>query len=135
MQSNWPITELPGLSLAEKTQLQEIGINTTMNLFQQGKTPEARLNLANQLKINIQHINKWVALANLSRIPTVGTQYCGLLLHSGVISVQQLAEIPTYKLHKQIIKLQVATLQRSDLSPTIELVEQWSHQAKIIVHG
>jgi hypothetical protein len=132
MQSNWPIEELPGLNTAETTQLQEIGINTTITLFKMGRTPEARLNLANQLKINIQHISKWVALANLSRVPTIGTQYCGLLLHSGVISVEQLAEIPSYKLHKQIIRLQVATLQRSDLSPTIELVQQWSHQAKII---
>lgn len=132
MQSNWPIEDLPGLTIAEKTQLQEIGINSTITLFKQGRTLEARLNLANQLKINIQHISKWVALANLSRVPTIGTQYCGLLLHSGVMSVQQLAEIPIYKLHKQIIRLQVATLQRSDLSPTIELVQQWSHQAKII---
>ena len=132
MQSNWPITELPGLNLAEKTQLQEIGINTTITLFNQGKTPEDKLNLAKQLQVNIQHIHKWVALANLSRVPTVGIKYCGLLLHSGVISVQQLAEIPTYKLHKQVIKLQVSTLQRADLSPSVELVEQWIYQAKII---
>lgn len=128
--ANWPIEKLPGLSTEEKSQLQNCGINSTRKLFQQGRTPQARLVLANQLQVNLQYVNKWVALADLARIPSVGTEYCGLLLHAGVISVAQLAQIPTHKLHQQVMRLQVATLQRRDLCPAVDLVQQWSQQAK-----
>lgn len=130
--SDWPIENLPGLSPEEQSKLQNCGITTTGELIKQGKTPAARLVLANQLQVNLQYVSKWLAMADLARIPTIGTQYCGLLLHAGVISVTQLAEIPTHKLHQQIMRLQVATLQRRDLCPAVELVQQWSQQAKVI---
>ncbi|MEA5553608.1 DUF4332 domain-containing protein [Anabaena cylindrica UHCC 0172] len=129
---NWPIEQLPGLNQEEQSQLQNCGITTTGELVKQGKTPEAKLVLASKLQVNIQNVNKWLALADLARIPSIGTQYCGLLLHAGVISVAQLAEIPIHRLHRQVMRLQVATLQRRDLCPAVELVQQWSQQAKIL---
>ncbi|MBE9006729.1 DUF4332 domain-containing protein [Fortiea sp. LEGE XX443] len=129
----WPIEQLPGLSQEEQSHLQICGIKTTRGLFNQGKTLEARLVLASKLQVNLQYVNKWVALADLSRIPSVGTQYCGLLLHAGIASVAQLADTPTHRLHRQIMRLQVATLQRRDLCPSVELVQQWSQQAKIVL--
>ncbi|MBD2665230.1 hypothetical protein B6N60_02398 [Richelia sinica FACHB-800] len=131
--SDWPIAELPGLTEAEKFQLQDCGITTTGLLFRQGKTLETRIALASKLQVHLQYVNKWVALADLARVPTVGTKYCGLLLHAGVGSLAQLAQIPTHRLHKQIMRLQVATMQRRDLCPAIELVQQWSQQARSIL--
>ncbi len=129
---HWPIEQLPGLSSQETSQLKNCGITTTKALVEQGKTPELRLELANKLQVHLQRVNKWVALADLARVPSVGTQYCGLLLHAGVGSVAQLATISTQKLHQQILRLQVATMRRRDLCPTIEQVQQWSQQAKLI---
>ncbi|MEO0969399.1 MAG: DUF4332 domain-containing protein, partial [Cyanobacteria bacterium J06639_18] len=80
--------------------------------------------------IHVLEVNKWVALADLARIPSVGLQYCGLLLHAGVVSAAHLATIPPYRLHKQILRLQVATMQRRDLCPAVEEVQQWIQQAK-----
>ena len=130
---DWPIEQLPGLSHEEQSQLQNYGITSTVTLVKQGKTLESRLALANQLQIHLQYVNKWMALADLARIPSVGTQYCGLLLHAGIGSVVQLAQTPTHRLHQQIMRLQVATMQRRDLCPAIELVQQWSQQAKIVL--
>jgi Domain of unknown function (DUF4332) len=131
---DWPIEQLPGLSQEEQSQLQNSGITTTGLLVKQGKTLEAKVALANKLQVHLQYVNKWVALADLARIPTVGPQYCGLLLHAGIGSVAQLAQVPVHRLHKQILRLQVATLQRRDLCPAIELVQQWSYQARIILN-
>lgn len=131
----WPIEKLPGLSQEEQSQLQNCGINTTGELVKQGKTPEARVALANKLQVHLQYVNKWLALADLASLPGVGIQYCGLLLHAGVASVTQLAQTPTHRLHQQIMRLQVATLQRRDLCPAIELVQQWSQQAKVICNS
>lgn len=130
---NWPIEQLPGLSQQEQSQLQNCGIKTTKALVKQGKTPEQRLALASQLQIHPQYVNKWLALADLARIPGVGTQYCGLLLHAGIGSVAQLAQTPAHRLHQQIMRLQVATMQRRDLCPAIELVQQWCQQARTVL--
>lgn len=132
---NWQIEQLPGLSQQEQSRLQDCGITTTKVLIQQGKTPDAKQALANKLQIHLQYVNKWVALADLARIPSVGTQYCGLLLHAGIASVAQLATVPPHRLHQQVLRLLVATMQRRDLCPPIELVQQWNQQAKILMSG
>lgn len=132
---DWPIEQLPGLSHEEQSQLHNCGIPSTVALIKQGKTLEERVALANKLQIHLQYVNKWMALADLARIPSVGIQYCGLLLHAGIGSVVQLAQTPTHRLHQQIMRLQVATMQRRDLCPAIELVQQWSQQAKIVGSG
>ena len=128
--SDWPVKDLPGLSLEEQAQLKNCGINTTEELITRGKTPEERIILAGKLQVDLHSVNKWVVLAGLARVPSVGTQYCGMLLHAGVISIAQLAQTPTHRLHRQVMRLQVSTLHSLDLCPAVELVQQWSHQAQ-----
>ncbi len=126
----WSIEQLPGLSKQQQAQLQECDITTTKQLLEKASTKELKQALANQLQINIQYVNKWVALADLARIPSVGCQYCGLLLHSGIASVYQLTQTPVHRLHQQIMRLQVATMQRQDLCPAVEVVQKWVQQAR-----
>jgi Domain of unknown function (DUF4332) len=130
----WEVQYLPGLSNEEKSRLQDCGITNTTVLLKYGKTTEKRLELASKLQINIQYVNKWLALADLARIPNVGTQYCGLLLHAGIISVTQLAMISVPRLHKQILRLQVSTMQRRDLCPPVEEIQIWCQQAQKIMN-
>lgn len=129
-ESNWQIEELPGLSQDEISNLKNSGFTTTLALIKQGKTVQEKLMLAAKLQVNIQYVNKWLALADLARIPSVGTQHCGLLLHAGIASVMQLVTTPPHRLHRQILRLQVATLQRRDLCPAVEQVQQWVEDAK-----
>ncbi|MEA5510646.1 DUF4332 domain-containing protein [Crocosphaera sp. UHCC 0190] len=128
--SYWNIEQLPGLSKSEQEQLKALGINTTQSLLNHAKNPTEKQALANQLKSPVQLISKWVALADLARVPTVGCNYCGLILHSGIISTKQLAETPVSFLHRQILKLQVATLQRKDLCPSPDMIQAWINEAK-----
>jgi hypothetical protein len=127
---DWSIEQLPGLSHQQQSQLLESGITTTGQLLRQASNPTARQQLATRLQIKIQYLNKWVALAELAGIPSVGCQYCGLLLHAGVCSVSQLSQIPPHRLHQQILRLQVAMMQRRDLCPSLALVQQWIQQAQ-----
>jgi predicted flap endonuclease-1-like 5' DNA nuclease len=128
--SNWQISQLPGLSLENQAQLIGCGIKTTLQLLQQCSSPAQKQALATRLQVHIQHVNKWVALADLARIPGVGYQYCGLLLHAGICSTAQLAQTPIHKLHQQILRLQVATLQRRDLCPSKDKLQGWIQQAR-----
>ncbi|MDJ0704853.1 MAG: DUF4332 domain-containing protein [Leptolyngbyaceae cyanobacterium MO_188.B28] len=131
--SNWKIQELPGLNAQNQAQLAEAGIHTTQELLRQGGTVAKRQRLSNQLHVHIQHINKWMALADLSCVPSVGCQYCGLLLHAGVSSTAQLAQMPLHRLHNQIRRLQVKTFRRADLCPDAGQVAEWIRQAKSLV--
>lgn len=127
---DWSIAQLPGLSLKDQTLLLQCGIQTTQQLLQKTKTPLQKQALANQLQMHPQRVTKWSALADLARVPAVGCQYCGLLLHAGISSPAQLAQTPLSRLHQQILKLHVAMMQRQDLCPSLDQVAQWIEQAK-----
>lgn len=133
--SNWSIALLPGLSSEDEAKLLESGIQTTQQLLQRGKTPTQRQVLATQLHIHIQHVNKWVALANLAQIPAVGCQYCGLLLHAGISSPSQLAQTPLPRLHRLMVRLYVAMMQQPELCPSLDQVAQWIEQARLLGNG
>lgn len=128
----WSIDVLPGLKLSEQKLLKAQGIKNTRQLLQQTSTLESKIALASKLRLSQKQLNKWIALADLGRIPSVGDRYGGLILHAGVISVAQLAQAPFHQLHARIARLQVATLQRKDLTPPIGRVKQWVEQAKIL---
>lgn len=130
---DWPIHQLPGLSSDNCSQLLECGITTTRQLLQVANTPPTKQALASKLQIHTQYVHKWVALAELASIPSVGCQHCGLLLHAGVASVAQLAQIPVHRLHQQILRMQVAMMQRRDLCPSVDEVQEWVVQAKMLM--
>ena len=124
-----PISEIPGLSQEHQQQLMAFGITNTRELLQKTKTSQLQHTLANQLQLHLHHVKKWVALADLARIPSVGCIYAGLILHSGIASVIHLANTPPQRIHQQILRLQVATMQRRDLCPSLENVQQWTKEA------
>jgi Domain of unknown function (DUF4332) len=127
---NWSIGELPGISNPERISLEQLGITTTGELLSVAPDAATKLQLALDLGTKIQYVNKLVALADLARLPSVGCQYNGLLLHTGIVSVKQLAQMPAHKLHQQILRLHVATLQRRDLCPQLDRVQTWIKQAR-----
>ncbi|MEM1252928.1 MAG: DUF4332 domain-containing protein [Cyanobacteria bacterium P01_H01_bin.21] len=127
---NWSIDQLPGISSQQVQQLKTLNIGTTLDLLKVTRSQPARLQLAQQLNSHIKYINKWTALAKLASIPSVGCQYCGLLLHAGISSPQQLALLSVAQLHSQLKRLQIKLMQRADLSPDTTQVSQWISEAK-----
>ncbi|MCC0177045.1 DUF4332 domain-containing protein [Waterburya agarophytonicola K14] len=128
----WSIDRLPGIMRSQVELLEENNITDTKIFLSFSTNSESKLALASKLQLNQKYINKWIALADLSRIPSVGDKYCGLLLHAGIISVAQLAQTPFHRLHGQIVRLQVATLQTKDLSPPVERIKKWVEEAKLL---
>lgn len=126
------IEKIPGLKSTEIELLKANGIVSTKELIAQTSTLQQRQILANSLKLRLEQINKWSALADLSRIPSINYCYCGLVLHSGVASVFQLADTPIGRLHQQTLRLAVATTGKKDLSPSLEIIRQWIEEAKLM---
>lgn len=129
---NWAIQALPGLNTDNQAKLLAQGIATTLQLCRHTATPEQRATLASQLQIHPQYVNKWAALADLSRLPSVGCEYCGLLLHAGIASPGQLAQMPFHKVHQQVMKLHVTLLNQTALCPSLGQVKQWVQEALLL---
>ncbi len=129
---DWSIGDLPGLKNPELGQIKALGITTTGELLSVAPDAATKRQLAINLGAKIQYVNKLVALADLARLPGVGCQYNGLLLHTGILSVNQLAQMPAHRIHQQLLRMHVATLQRRDLCPDIAQVQTWIKQAQII---
>ena len=128
---DWPISQLPGLNSSNQQLLSDkCGITTTTELLQNGRTQAQKMMLANVLQGSLRDISKWVAMADLARIPSVGCQHCGLLLHAGIGSVTQLAQMPVHRLHQQVLRLHVITMQRRDLCPSVAVVQRWVQEAQ-----
>ncbi|MGF1522002.1 MAG: DUF4332 domain-containing protein [Leptolyngbyaceae cyanobacterium] len=132
---NWPLNQLPGLSDEQLASLQAIGLKTTQDLLTQTRSPQALQKTAKQLKLPLRYPQKWAALAALAQLPSIGCQYCGLILHSGIASIPQLATAAPGRLHSQILRLHTATLRRSDLCPTPDQVVAWVREAKQFVQS
>jgi hypothetical protein len=126
----YSIEKLPGISSDEVKLLHSVNITNTQQLLDLTKNLNQQQLLANKLKIKVEYVRKWTVLADLARIKSVGCTYCGLILHSGIISVEQLKQIPASQLHRQILKLQIATMQRRDLCPSLQDVQRWQREAK-----
>lgn len=133
---NFSLDQLPGLSTKDCKKLQNYGIITTHALLQKaGRNKAQKEALAIALNVRLQLLMKWLAFADLARIPTVGCQHCGLIVHSGIVSLEQLAQTPLGQLHKQIMRLQIQNLQRADLCPDIGEMSVWIKQARqILLH-
>lgn len=131
---SWPIEQLPGLSLEHQAGLNQQGIRTTRQLLQHASTPDQQEAIAVQLRTSINQVKKWVALADLARVPAIGCVYCGVLLHAGIVSPQQLVQTSLPRLHQQIVKLHVAMMQSKAHCPSLDDVAQWQAQARQVIH-
>ncbi|MEI6063093.1 MAG: DUF4332 domain-containing protein [Pseudanabaena sp. ELA748] len=128
---NFSIDQLPALSAEDCTKLKNHGITTTIGLLKKaGASRSQKEALAIALGVRLQVLLKWLAIADLARIPAVGLEYSGVILHSGIASIDQLVQTPLDKLHKQILRLQVQNFQRADLCPSIDQMALWIKQAQ-----
>jgi Domain of unknown function (DUF4332) len=136
MRSYWPITELPGVDTKTAAELTAVGIIDTEQLLALTEPLQISNNQAQLAAIvGTRPGRKLLALAKLAQIPSVGCQYCGLLLHAGVASIEQLSQTPPAQLHQLVLRLHVALLQRRDLTPRIDQVQNWVQQAKAILNS
>lgn len=134
-QFNWKIAQLPGLSPEYQAILENYGIKTTQDLLARTESLQQQQLLANQLQLPVRYIRKWVAMASLAQLPSVGCRYCGLLLHCGIISISQLAITPLPKLHRQVQKLYVVTQQKREECPSGGMIQKWQKEAYALQHS
>lgn len=73
------IIDIEGIGPTYAEKLQSIGIKTSDDLLERGKTPQGRKEIADQSEISDNLILTWVNMADLIRIKGVGEEYSELL--------------------------------------------------------
>lgn len=129
----WSLDRLPGLTDGDREGLASLAITNSQQLLQRGATVEARRTIAQALHLHEHHVHKWVVLADLARVPSVGDRHCGLLLHAGVTSTVQLAQASVGPLHRDLVRLHVTLYRHRRWCPARTDTEQWIEDARQLV--
>jgi hypothetical protein len=133
LQKNWQIEQLPGINPEDREKLKEFDIETTFQLLKRANKREGRQKLADQMQVNVQRVVRWVVMARLARIPSVGCHYCELLLNIGIYSASQLTRATVKDLQKRIVAYQEANPHRPKLCPNPAKMTEWIQEAQKIV--
>lgn len=87
---SYNIVEIEGIGESYAEKLRAIGIKTTADLLEKGKTPAGRKSIAEETGISPKLVLKWVNHADLFRIKGVAGQFAELLEAAGVDTVKEL---------------------------------------------
>jgi len=123
------LVNIEGIGKTYAQKLEEIGIETTEALLEQGATPQGRKEITEKTEISKKLILRWVNQADLFRIKGIGEEYADLLEAAGVDTVPELAQRNPENLYDKL----VATNQEKKLVrqlPALTKVTDWVQQAK-----
>jgi predicted flap endonuclease-1-like 5' DNA nuclease len=125
------LAAVEGIGEVYREKLADVGVTTTDDLLEHGKTPEGRQELAQVTGISAKLILEWVNHVDLFRIRGIGSEYADLLEEAGVDTVPELAQRNPENLHtKLVLTNQLKHVVRH--MPGISSVSDWVAQAKTL---
>jgi predicted flap endonuclease-1-like 5' DNA nuclease len=123
------LEEIEGVGEKYAQKLASVGIKSTDDLLEMGKTPKGRKEIAEKSGITETLILKWVNHIDLFRIKGVGSEYADLLEAAGVDTVPELAQRKAENLTSKLIAVnEEKKLVRK--VPVQSQVETWIEEAK-----
>lgn len=124
-----PIKKIEGIGPVYAEKLAAVGIKTSQDLLEAGRTRKGREELAEKIGVSPKPILEWVNLADLIRIKGVSEEYSDLLEEAGVDTVVELSKRNPENLHQRILEIneEKKIVRRP---PTLKMVANWSEQAK-----
>jgi predicted flap endonuclease-1-like 5' DNA nuclease len=123
------LIKIEGIGEKYAIKLRMIGISTTDNLLDRGRTPQGREEIAKKSGITKTLILEWVNLADLFRIKGVGEEYSDLLEEAGVDTVVELAQRNPSNLYEAVVEVNKKKKLVRRLPPQAQ-VSDWVKQAK-----
>ena len=116
-----------GEKYAEK--LKVVGVKSTEDLLEKGKTPAGRKELAETSGVSEKLILGWLNRVDLARVKGIGSEYADLLEAAGVDTVPELSKrVPENLLKKmQEINTEKKLVRKM---PVLTQVSEWVEQAK-----
>jgi PAS domain S-box-containing protein len=124
-----PVEKIEGIGPVYAQKLLVVGIKTTEDLLEQGKSRKGREDLVEKTGISATLVLKWVNMADLMRIRGVGEEYSELLEKAGVDTVKELRNRNPKNLLEAIVRANEAHKLVRKL-PNLAEVESWVKEAK-----
>ena len=124
-----PISEIEGIGPSYAEKLAALGIKTTEDLLEAGKTRRGREELSEKTGIPEKLILRWVNMADLMRISGISGEYSDLLEAAGVDTVVELSKRNPESLYEKLKQVNEEKKLVRRL-PTLEMVKNWVEQAK-----
>jgi predicted flap endonuclease-1-like 5' DNA nuclease len=126
----YDIEEIEGIGKGRGKRLRKIGISTIKQFLDKYHAIDARKQLADELNLEEYVVGKWVSMADLMRVPGVGSQYSELLEASGVHSVADLASQDANSLATKMKQVNKAEHTTVHSVPDSADVSKWISTAK-----
>jgi PAS domain S-box-containing protein len=123
------IEKIEGIGTVYARKLLEVGVKTTDDLLNQGKSRKGREELVEKTGISSLLILKWVNMADLMRIRGIGEEYSELLERAGVDTVKELRNRNPNNLYEAMAQAN-ESLKLVRRLPTLSDVESWVKEAK-----
>lgn len=124
-----PLDTIEGIGPGSIDKLRSIGINTTDDLLSKGRSPVGRANISEKTQIEAFVVKKWIAQADLLRIPGINGPLARLLQASHIDSPETLAGKEAFAL----LGAMKAVNNRERICPQLpssNRVEQWIKAAQ-----
>lgn len=124
-----PILKIEGIGKNYAEKLNSLGIKTTKDLLEKGRTPTGREELAQKSGVSPKLILEWVQDSDLMRINGVSEEYSDLLDEAGIKNIPDLAKSDPEDLLAKILE---ATKKKNIVRrpPSLKVVTKWIEQAK-----
>jgi predicted flap endonuclease-1-like 5' DNA nuclease len=124
-----PVAKIEGIGAVYAQKLLEIGVKTTEELLEQGKTRKGREELVKKTGISSALVLRWVNMADLMRVHGIGEEYSELLEKAGVDTVKELRN----RNSKNLTEAMIHANEKHKLVrrvPHYSEVEAWVKEAK-----
>lgn len=129
--TNYKHELIEGIGSVTGKKLTGAGIKGTLDLLQQGKTPQQRKELAKKTGLDEKQILKFANMADLLRIKGIGKQYSELLEAAGVDTVPELAQRKADNLTAKMEETNAAK-KLCRRTPSLKEVTKWIEGAKAL---
>ncbi|KGN98505.1 ferredoxin [Porphyromonas macacae] len=127
--ANYKVIDIEGIGETYAKKLNAAGITNTNQLLKACASKADRKKLAEKTGIDPKKILSFANMADLYRIPGVGSEYADLLERSGVDTVVELA---TRKPENLVAKMEEVNAAKKLVrrTPVLKMVEKWVKAAK-----
>ena len=123
------IEKIEGIGPVYTQKLAEVGVKTTADLLEQGKSRRARQILVDKTGISHVLLLKWINMSDLFRVRGIGEEYSELLEKAGVDTVKELRNRVPNHLYDALVEAN-ATHKLVRRLPHLSEVENWVKEAK-----
>lgn len=128
--ANYKIDDIEGIGPVRRAKFLEVGIKDSDRLLKATRTPKLRKELADKTGISPKWILRFANMADLYRIPGVGSEYAELLEDAGVDTVVELAARVPANLHTTLKKVNGTAKRNTRQPPSLSEVTGWIAAAK-----